>query len=120
QSLLVKQNRFLSKKILKFKNVDESGIVKTPFGKFKSSRHQFTRNDSPVKFRTYLTFIGDNGTFTVDHDFYVSEILETKAKPENIYHSEGDRYYLKGPTHFGIVIAAIGIIGFFVVVAASG
>lgn len=49
----------------------------------------FTKENSPLVFRNYLTFVcnedGLEKSFSVDHTFYVSGILETSVQPELIW-----------------------------------
>jgi hypothetical protein len=48
----------------------------------------FTKENSPFVFRNYLTFIyvgNSEKIFSVDHSFYVSQLLETYAGPELLW-----------------------------------
>lgn len=63
---------------------------------------EFHKTASPLQFRSYLTFrIGDTGSqkeFTVEHNFYISEVWKTIYGPANFPENvlnRGDRFYLQ-------------------------
>lgn len=54
----------------------------------KTVKGSFTKENSPFVFRSYLTFIqlgSSENMFSVDHSFYVSQLLETVAGPDLIW-----------------------------------
>lgn len=64
-------------------------------------RLQFDEHESPVHFITYLTFaLGNNATseFTVQHSFYVTEVLLSKKQPAffALYNYDGNKLYTVG------------------------
>lgn len=66
----------------------------------KLKKGTYTKENSPLIFRSYLTFksVSDNQSFAIDHSFYVSEIMETVLSPDLIWSSgqkEGDSFYIK-------------------------
>ena len=73
-----------------------SNRLKIPFRKMS-----FEKDNSPLFFRTYLTFrlgkVGNEREFSVEHQFYVSEVWKIRSGineiPERIT-SRGDMIYL--------------------------
>ncbi|GAA4729823.1 hypothetical protein [Flavisolibacter ginsenosidimutans] len=66
------------------------------------NKMEFKKDSSPLTFRSYLTFrIGGAGSqkeFTVEHNFYVSEVWKTTSGPDNFPETminRGDRFYLQ-------------------------
>jgi hypothetical protein len=77
------------------KIADEYG---NPVGKIK--KVTFTETESPVQFRSYMTFsLGPSpmNEFSVSHSFYVQEIVQTPIEPANFieYRSQGDQLFVK-------------------------
>lgn len=75
---------------------DTGGVMSVSYKKA-----QFARDSSPVRFRSYITLrSGSSGSqkeFTVEHNFYVSEVWKTSSGPDD-FPSEAvkrsDRFYL--------------------------
>jgi len=64
----------------------------------KLRRALYNQSQSPVRFKTYLTFIlGHNAVeeFSIEHSFYVAEILQVNDEPEtsSLYGLNGDKFY---------------------------
>jgi hypothetical protein len=112
QSTIIRQTFFINNKFLnlnKYRNTKET--LKTGYGKKKMKRYKFSHGYPPIFFRIYLTFIkDDNSSFAIEHSFYVTDIVETRATPDNFGTDEGDRFYIRGHTHFGNVSTAIAAI----------
>lgn len=69
-------------------------------GPIKYRQRNYDEAESPLKFKSYLTFVlGLNNTqeFAESCDFYVSEAVETKAIPEDfpLYQFQGDQFFFK-------------------------
>jgi hypothetical protein len=69
----------------------------------KAYKAAFTNTNSPLVFTSYLTFYNNNKdnatTVAYQHQFFVSEIVQTKAIPENTYYLQeqpGQRFYGRG------------------------
>jgi hypothetical protein len=69
----------------------------------KAYKAAFTDTTSPLVFTSYLTFYNNNKdnatTVAYQHRFFVSEIVQTKAIPENTYYLQeqpGQRFYARG------------------------
>jgi len=111
QSSTTKQNFFINKKPLKLdRYVSTKETIRTKYSRKKLKRYQFSSANPPFFFRIYLTLQKDNNSFAVDHSFYVTDIIETRAGPDNFGLDGGDRFYLKGYTHFGNISAVVGAI----------
>ena len=66
----------------------------------KYRKETFDASTSPVKFKSYLTFVlGSNNTleFSETNEFFVEEALDTKNVPEDfpLYQQRGDKFYIK-------------------------
>jgi len=66
----------------------------------KWKRASFEEGQSPLTFKSYLTFVlGQNASleFSIQHSFYVKEVLETHNGPElfNLYGQGGDNLYVR-------------------------
>jgi hypothetical protein len=58
----------------------------------KIARGSFTKENSPIVFRSYLTFAPINNPekiFTTDHSFFISEVVQTMAGPSIIWAEPG-------------------------------
>jgi len=60
----------------------------------------FTDNDSPIRFKTYITFsLGhdNNREFAETSSFYIGEVCQTQSEPEifTLYRQQGDQLYVK-------------------------
>jgi len=67
-------------------------------GKYR--KETFDASTSPVRFKSYLTFVlGSNNTleFSESNEFFVEEALDTKNMPEDfpLYQQRGDKFYIK-------------------------
>ncbi|MGZ3955964.1 MAG: hypothetical protein ACXVLT_15215, partial [Flavisolibacter sp.] len=64
-------------------------------------RMSFSPEQSPLTFRSYLTFrigkAGEEKEFSMDHEFYVSEVWKIRYQPQELpadVTSRGDMIYL--------------------------
>jgi hypothetical protein len=60
----------------------------------------FSDNDSPIRFKAYLTFsLGsdNNHEFAETSSFYIGEVCQTQSEPEifTLYRQQGDQLYVK-------------------------
>jgi len=79
-------------------------ILVDPQGAFiaKYQRLTYDENQSPIRFKSYMTFtIGNNSPveFSETHSFYVGEVMQSSAPPEifNLYQQEGDKLFIRRP-----------------------
>ena len=85
------------------------------------NKYHFEKDNSPVAFRSYITFIMDkNYSFSVDHRFYVTDMFETGAGPDNFKVYRGDRFYVRGKSGYGKVSGLVaGIVLLAVIYGAA-
>jgi len=77
----------------------------------------FTQENSPLKFRSYLTLSSDKHEqeLSFDNSFWVSEIIETLAEPKSLP-IEDNQFHIQKSTGFG---QAIGITGLLAVLTVA-
>ena len=86
-------------------------------------KKEFNETNSPLTFRSYITlqFEGSNRDTTLEHTFYIRQIVQTGNAPKHFivaYTGRGDTYYVSKATGFGTGAAAVGVIGGAVAVGA--
>lgn len=69
-------------------------------GSYQFRRYHFDEGSSPLRFRSYLTFVlGNNSAmgFSISHAFYAGEVVLTREDPNFFaaYRRGGDKMYLK-------------------------
>ena len=86
----------------------------------------FNEASSPLRFRSYLTFmVGDSTTkpVAVEHTFFVSELITTTHDPQSIWLTSayrGNQFYVREQTGYGKTMTGFGVIlGSAVVVATA-
>jgi hypothetical protein len=83
---------------------------------------RFTPENTPLKFRSYLTLSWDKqeSELSIDNSFWVSEIMETLAEPGSLPR-EGNQFHVQKSTGFGQVMGITGLLtALTVVVIAAG
>jgi hypothetical protein len=106
--LLVKTQLFILPQPL-----DSQKIILNDYG-LKGWEYFYTPETSPLQFRSFLTIsIGENSKnpIYIDHNFWISDILQTTAPPNSILNKKDvNRFYLKrlgaGPATLGITAVA--------------
>jgi hypothetical protein len=97
QSAVTRQSsRYIRTKFIKASG-EEQEIIED---QQKLRVHTFTKENSPVAFRIYLTLLSDNNRFNIEHSFYATEIIETSTpliNPEN----KGSNFYVTEKSGFG-------------------
>src|SRR5215217_1328600 len=80
--------------------------------KVKVRARDFSKEDSPVTFRSYLTLFISKGdpdkSFAVDNEFYVARSVKRTSKPDDLTTSVGDTFYTVTKNKGGYV--ALGVI----------
>lgn len=109
-------------------HLKEETISKNGF-KSRIRQADYTPDDSPLPFRSYITFIhGPAGSeeFVVDHSFYVSQIVETHSAPALNWDQDpdkGNEFYLKSLSRTqgaGALIAGVALTTFIIARGADG
>ena len=95
---------------------DYSETVRTPTGLSKAYFYDFEKENSPKKFRSFLTLAVDpsfQNTFTVDHEFWVSEITESSLAPASFTRDkdDGNQYHVSKSTGVGAFLGVIFLVG---------
>lgn len=107
QASISKQGRFIQSNWLKdLQSEGKDQIVKTKNATQRIKVFNFSKESAPIAFRSYLTLVADDKSFAFDHSFYVTEIVESRAKSVDLV--TGDRFYIKGKTDFGKAAGAVG------------
>ena len=85
----------------------------------------FTKESSPLIFRSYLTFVIDNQAsqqvITSEKEFYISKVITSTLPPDehlDYQTKPGDLYYTKEQTGYGKVVTGVVVAGALVGVAA--
>lgn len=86
-------------------------------------KYNFSREETPFLFRSYLTISVTEDfarPLTLDHSFWVSEIIQTTVDPLALANNSQDQFYLAEDTDFGnFMIGFIGIIVLIAIVVAN-
>lgn len=89
--------------------------INTAAGPVRAMRYAYRPEDSPLKFRSYLTLSADpdfKDEFVYESEFWVGEILQTGVKPEYYLRGEGNqnKFYKSKTTGFGMTLGVLGIL----------
>ena len=95
----------------------------TTEGERNAMKFSFTKEDSPLNFRIFLSLSMDdsfNKPFQFDNSFWVSDYLKTSTSPRAFGINPGNQFYNKKRTAFASTISIIAIIGIIAVGASVG
>lgn len=89
--------------------------IPTASGHAKVYYYTFEKEDSPRYYRSYLTLSTDPSfaqAFTIEHEFWVSEITETWLGPSSFSKekNKGNQYYLSKSTGAGTAMGVVAIL----------
>lgn len=95
--------------------------ISTASGKVKAYRYTFEKENSPRRYRSFLTLSANSSgepAFTIEHEFWVSEITETWLGPSSFSkeRNRGNEYYLKKSNGAGVALGVTTLL-FFVLAA---
>jgi hypothetical protein len=94
--------------------------IKTSVGTKKILKAHFDQSNSPIRFRSYLTFLLEGSKqFSMDHSFYVSDLIETDTPPGNLKVNSGDKFYIKRKSGYGKLAGAITTLVFLGLIYAA-
>jgi hypothetical protein len=85
--------------VLLSENLKKEKLKVSEYTDIKVVQQQYGSERSPVNFRSYLTFIyGTGKEFSVENNFYVSQIMQTVHGPGSIPQAmqNGDVFYVSG------------------------
>ncbi len=73
----------------------------------------FTSENSPIHIRSYLTFSTNDHEFSMEHQFYVSQIFQAMVRPSDLtpIWDKGNYFYSSKATGAGVAIGAAVIVG---------
>ena len=117
QTSISNQNLFIQSKFNK-NIIAESRreAIETKGATVKVKKYQFGKHNSPISFRSYITFMMENSSFSVDHKFYATDMFETGVRPGNFPVNQGDKFYLRGKSGYGKVSGVVVGIGLLAVI----
>ncbi|GHN01203.1 hypothetical protein WSM22_26920 [Cytophagales bacterium WSM2-2] len=102
----------------KDQQVNLEGSGQTMTGK----KYSFSKENSPMKFRNYLTLAGDEKfeySFHFDNEFWVSDIISTLAAPADLAGRPSTEFSIRKTTGFANGVAVIIGIPLIVLLAVS-
>ncbi|NBC83178.1 MAG: hypothetical protein GVY19_07325 [Bacteroidetes bacterium] len=82
----------------------------TTTGSTTGKGFSYNKEDSPMRFRSYITYTIKNDYVHpryVDDEFWVSETVESMVSPMGLTSGPANRYYVKKPTEFGEFTTAL-------------
>ncbi|MNJ97116.1 hypothetical protein D3C87_148580 [compost metagenome] len=96
----------------------EKEMLNSANGLTKVKSGNFTKSNSPLIFRSYLTLFSKEGDlvkpFAFDQEFYVSKSVRTYVKPQNLTdYSENNLnvFYISKKTKYGKIMGPVAVIG---------
>lgn len=94
---------------------DYTKTIPTAAGKAKVYYFGFGKEDTPRHYRSFLTLSTNSSfeqVFTIDHEFWVSEVTETWLGPASFSKEKnnGNRYYLTKSTGAGTALGVMAIL----------
>lgn len=98
QSKMAINSFILRSKLFNFpEEVGEKVVFHTHGGKRKAVKYTFSKEDSPLNFRIFLSFSMDqnvNSSFHTDNTFWVQEYLDSHTSPGLMGHYPSNQFYL--------------------------
>ncbi len=97
--------------------------VYTVDGLGRGKRYTFDANSSPLYFRSYLslsTTSDFSAPFTLDDQFWASEVITTGVNPSRLSYSMGNQFYIKlrkGPSRSATTVVGLLLLGALAVAA---
>ena len=90
-------------------------IMLENFEEYRTRRKTFTQENTPLLFRSYLTvvFVGNEKETSIEHTFYINEIIQNHTSPQNFIGSvtgRADTYFVGKSTAFATGAATVGLI----------
>ena len=80
----------------------------------------FSEENSPIHLRSYLTFLTNENEFSIEHQFYISQVFQSMMRPSSLtpVQDKGNIFYSSRSTGVGAVVG-VGIITGLVVMGAG-
>jgi len=96
----------------------EKEKVNASNGPIKVKARNFTRKNSPVVFRSYLTLFSKEGeavkSFAFDKEFYISKSVKSIVRPQNLVeysNNNPDVFHNSKKTNYGKAMGAVAVVG---------
>jgi hypothetical protein len=115
QSGITKQSKYIRSKFVKTVGWRQ----KMRMGGQTIKVSNFTKENSPVAFRIYLTLVSDNNSFNIEHSFYAARLTEAKTRPGQFGMNDGSNFFIKERTGFGQISTVIFSAGLAVLLIAA-
>jgi len=101
----------------------ERVMLSTTEGTVNARKFSFSKEDSPLKFRIFLSISGDESfrnPVQFDNSFWVSDYFLTSASPRSLSVISGNQFYIRKVTGAGHTLLAASLVGILVVGAVAG
>jgi hypothetical protein len=95
----------------------------TAEGKTSARKFSFSKEDSPLNFRIFLSISRDDSfenPFQFDNSFWVSDYCETPVSPKALSVTPENQFYIRKVTGVGRTLFAASLVGILVVGAIAG
>jgi len=101
----------------------ERAVFYTTEGKTSARKFSFSKEDSPLNFRIFLSISGDDSfknPVQFDNSFWVSDYVETSVSPRELNVIPENQFYIRKVTGAGRTLIAASLVGILVVGAMAG
>ncbi len=98
-------------------------VFYTTEGQASAKKYSFSREDSPLNFRIFLSISEDESfkhPVQFDNFFWVSDYFQTSVSPKSLSIIPGNQFYIRKVTGAGHTLLAASLVGILVVGAAAG
>ncbi len=103
---------------VELKDKSERIGLKIKEGMINADRFNFTRENSPIYFRSILTLSLNpdfKSEFISENEFWVSEIIQSDTGPRSIHHKGGNKIIGRKETGAGATVGVLGLLGLLIV-----
>ncbi len=94
--------------------------VYTSGGRVNSLVYEYTKENSPLLARSFLTLSTDpsfHQSFTLDHPFWISKVVQTSANPTVYLDSNVSQFHTEKTTATGGIISVVVFLGVLIILA---
>lgn len=103
--------------------LSERKALYTTQGKVNARKFSFSKEDSPLSFRIFLSISGDESfknPVQLDNTFWVSDYFVTSVPPGSLGIIQGNQFYVRKATGIGRTIFIASLVGILTVAAIAG
>jgi len=122
-SILVNSYALQSKFFTNPDRKSERVMLSTTEGNVNARKFSFSKEDSPLNFRIFLSISGDESfknPVQFDNSFWVSDYFLTSVSPKSLSIISGNQFYIRKITGAGHTLLAASLVGILVVGAVAG